>query len=137
MRSRTSPTLEMSMRAPPSETTCTNRGLSRRTDMPRRASSLTASLTPIRSSARSRATASATSSSRLTVVLTYARYIMMQASAHHDAPMIGTLMETTQVIADDGVRLAIHVHGAGEMLLCLPGGPMLDSAYFRDLGGLA
>jgi pimeloyl-ACP methyl ester carboxylesterase len=44
---------------------------------------------------------------------------------------------TTHVTAGDGTRLAVHLHGAGEPLLCLPGGPMLDSAYFRDLGGLA
>lgn len=43
----------------------------------------------------------------------------------------------SHVPADDGTRLAVHRHGEGEPLLCLPGGPMLDSAYFRDLGGLA
>src|SRR3954464_11949818 len=44
---------------------------------------------------------------------------------------------TAHVSADDGTRLALHVHGEGEPLLCLPGGPMLDSAYFLDRGGLA
>jgi proline iminopeptidase len=44
---------------------------------------------------------------------------------------------TSHLAADDGTRLAVHQHGEGEPLLCLPGGPMLDSAYFRDLGGLA
>jgi pimeloyl-ACP methyl ester carboxylesterase len=44
---------------------------------------------------------------------------------------------TSHLSADDGTDLALHRHGAGEPLLCLPGGPMLDSAYFRDLGGLA
>ncbi len=43
---------------------------------------------------------------------------------------------TTHLTADDGTRLAIHVHGSGEPLLCLPGGPMLESGYLRDLGGL-
>jgi pimeloyl-ACP methyl ester carboxylesterase len=43
---------------------------------------------------------------------------------------------TTHVTADDGTRLALHLTGGGDPLLCLPGGPMLDSAYFRDLGGL-
>ncbi len=43
---------------------------------------------------------------------------------------------TTHLTADDGTRLAVHVHGSGAPLLCLPGGPMLDSGYFRDLGGL-
>src|SRR3954454_2601570 len=45
-------------------------------------------------------------------------------------------MELTQVSADDGPRLALHLSGTGDPLLCLPGGPMLDSAYLRDLGGL-
>lgn len=44
---------------------------------------------------------------------------------------------TDHVVADDGTRLALHLTGPGEPLLCLPGGPMLDSAYLRDLGGLA
>ncbi len=43
---------------------------------------------------------------------------------------------TSYVTADDGTRLAVHVAGAGDPLVCLPGGPMLDSAYLRDLGGL-
>jgi pimeloyl-ACP methyl ester carboxylesterase len=44
---------------------------------------------------------------------------------------------TTHTTADDGTRLAVHLtDGPGAPLLCLPGGPMLDSAYFRDLGGL-
>ena len=43
---------------------------------------------------------------------------------------------TTHLTADDGTRLAVHVHGSGAPLVCLPGGPMLDSGYFRDLGGL-
>jgi pimeloyl-ACP methyl ester carboxylesterase len=44
---------------------------------------------------------------------------------------------TTHATADDGTRLAVHLTGDGEPLLCLPGGPMLDSGYLRDLGGLA
>ena len=47
------------------------------------------------------------------------------------------LTRTTHAVADDGTRLAVHLTGAGDPLLCLPGGPMLDSGYFRDLGGLA
>jgi pimeloyl-ACP methyl ester carboxylesterase len=43
---------------------------------------------------------------------------------------------TSYVTADDGTRLALHSAGAGAPLVCLPGGPMLDSAYLRDLGGL-
>ncbi len=44
---------------------------------------------------------------------------------------------TTYVPADDDTRLAVHLTGQGDPLLCLPGGPMLDSGYLRDLGGLA
>ena len=48
---------------------------------------------------------------------------------------------TSYLTADDGTRLAVHTagtaEGAGDPLVCLPGGPMLDSAYLRDLGGLA
>jgi proline iminopeptidase len=43
---------------------------------------------------------------------------------------------TNHVTADDGTRLALHSTGGGDPLLCLPGGPMLDSGYLRDLGGL-
>ncbi|MFE2558942.1 alpha/beta fold hydrolase [Streptomyces sp. NPDC059352] len=43
--------------------------------------------------------------------------------------------------APDGTELAYHVSGSlpgsGVPLLCLPGGPMQDSAYLGDLGGLA
>ncbi|MGW6389514.1 alpha/beta fold hydrolase [Streptomyces sp. NPDC055103] len=42
--------------------------------------------------------------------------------------------------APDGTELAYHVTGSfpgsGAPLLCLPGGPMQDSAYLGDLGGL-
>ncbi|NYF59404.1 alpha/beta fold hydrolase [Micromonospora purpureochromogenes] len=37
----------------------------------------------------------------------------------------------------DGTRLAYHRIGAGDPLICLPGGPMLASAYLGDLGGLS
>jgi pimeloyl-ACP methyl ester carboxylesterase len=37
----------------------------------------------------------------------------------------------------DGTRLAYHVVGEGEPLICLPGGPMMSSAYLGDLGGLS
>jgi pimeloyl-ACP methyl ester carboxylesterase len=37
----------------------------------------------------------------------------------------------------DGTQLAYHRSGDGEPLVCLPGGPMLASSYFGDLGGLA
>ncbi|MCB5181943.1 alpha/beta fold hydrolase [Streptomyces antimicrobicus] len=39
--------------------------------------------------------------------------------------------------APDGTPLTYHRVGSGEPLLCLPGGPMRDSAYLGDLGGLA
>ncbi|MGW7433473.1 alpha/beta fold hydrolase [Streptomyces sp. NPDC054861] len=38
--------------------------------------------------------------------------------------------------AYDGTELACHVRGEGPALLCLPGGPMQDSLYLGDLGGL-
>jgi pimeloyl-ACP methyl ester carboxylesterase len=37
----------------------------------------------------------------------------------------------------DGTRLAYHEAGAGDPLICLPGGPMQASAYLGDLGGLS
>ncbi|MDG4863072.1 alpha/beta hydrolase [Streptomyces sp. T-3] len=43
----------------------------------------------------------------------------------------------TTFTAPDGTRLAYHVTGEGEPLLCLPGGPMRASAYLGDLGGLS
>lgn len=39
--------------------------------------------------------------------------------------------------AADGTRLAYDLVGDGPPLVCLPGGPMQASAYFRDLGGLS
>ncbi len=39
--------------------------------------------------------------------------------------------------AVDGTRLAYHRTGDGDPLICLPGGPMQDSAYLGDLGGLS
>jgi proline iminopeptidase len=37
----------------------------------------------------------------------------------------------------DGTELAYRRRGEGAPLLCLPGGPMWDSAYLGDLGGLS
>ncbi|MEV8533744.1 alpha/beta hydrolase [Streptomyces sp. NPDC051211] len=39
--------------------------------------------------------------------------------------------------AHDGTELAYHVFGDGPPLVCLPGGPMQDSAYLGELGGLS
>jgi proline iminopeptidase len=39
--------------------------------------------------------------------------------------------------AHDGTGLAYHVSGAGIPLVCLPGGPMQDSVYLGELGGLS
>lgn len=39
--------------------------------------------------------------------------------------------------AHDGTGLAYHVLGQGTPLICLPGGPMQDSAYLGELGGLS
>ncbi|MGH3860173.1 alpha/beta fold hydrolase [Actinokineospora sp.] len=40
-------------------------------------------------------------------------------------------------IAFDGTRLTYHVLGEGNPVIVLPGGPMQDSAYLGDLGGLS
>jgi proline iminopeptidase len=39
--------------------------------------------------------------------------------------------------AADGTGLAYHVFGDGDPVICLPGGPMQDSGYLGDLGGLS
>ncbi|MPZ80339.1 MAG: alpha/beta fold hydrolase [Actinophytocola sp.] len=39
--------------------------------------------------------------------------------------------------ANDGTKLAYHVLGEGTPVVCLPGGPMQDSDYLGDLGGLS
>ncbi|WP_084960559.1 alpha/beta fold hydrolase [Thermoactinospora rubra] len=39
--------------------------------------------------------------------------------------------------AHDGTGLAYHVLGEGAPVVCLPGGPMQDSDYLGDLGGLS
>jgi proline iminopeptidase len=39
--------------------------------------------------------------------------------------------------AFDGTGLAYHVQGEGAPLVCVPGGPMRDSVYLGDLGGLS
>lgn len=39
--------------------------------------------------------------------------------------------------AHDGTDLAYHVWGEGAPVVCLPGGPMQDSAYLGELGGLS
>lgn len=39
--------------------------------------------------------------------------------------------------AHDGTVLAYHVFGEGNPVVCLPGGPMQDSVYLGELGGLS
>lgn len=39
--------------------------------------------------------------------------------------------------AHDETKLAYHVFGEGAPVICLPGGPMQDSAYLGDLGDLS
>lgn len=39
--------------------------------------------------------------------------------------------------APDGTQLAYRTTGDGDPLVCLPGGPMQDSVYLGDLGGLS
>lgn len=41
------------------------------------------------------------------------------------------------VSAHDGTDLAYHVFGEGIPVICLPGGPMQDSDYLGELGGLS
>jgi pimeloyl-ACP methyl ester carboxylesterase len=48
-----------------------------------------------------------------------------------DAPA-GTL----RIEMPDGTPIAVHVLGAGEPLVCIPGGPARASAYLEDLAGL-
>ncbi|MFE5487159.1 alpha/beta fold hydrolase [Streptomyces sp. NPDC056527] len=42
----------------------------------------------------------------------------------------------SEFTASDGTRLAYRTEGAGDPVVCLPGGPM-DSRYLGDLGGLS
>jgi proline iminopeptidase len=39
--------------------------------------------------------------------------------------------------AHDGTELAFHMFGEGVPVVCLPGGPMQDTAYLGELGGLS
>ncbi|MFE3139634.1 alpha/beta fold hydrolase [Streptomyces scopuliridis] len=39
--------------------------------------------------------------------------------------------------AHDGTELAYHVLGQGAPVICVPGGPMQDSVYLGELGGLS
>lgn len=43
----------------------------------------------------------------------------------------------TYFSAHDGTELAYHVFGEGVPVVCLPGGPMQDSVYLGELGGLS
>jgi pimeloyl-ACP methyl ester carboxylesterase len=43
----------------------------------------------------------------------------------------------TTFSAHDGTDLACHVFGAGAPVICLPGGPMQDTVYLGELGGLS
>jgi len=52
--------------------------------------------------------------------------------------MIGEDNLTVSVLtAYDGTRLAYEISGDGASVVCLPGGPLLDSASLGDLGGLS
>jgi proline iminopeptidase len=44
-----------------------------------------------------------------------------------------TIEEMPYIRAPDGTRLAYHAHGEGRPLICLPGGPMRDTAYFGEM----
>jgi pimeloyl-ACP methyl ester carboxylesterase len=47
------------------------------------------------------------------------------------------IVATPAFHAADGTELAYRVEGEGIPLVCLPGGPMRDSIYLGDLGGLS
>ena len=49
----------------------------------------------------------------------------------------GTILFMPTFAAYDGTKLAYHVLGEGAPVVCLPGGPVQDSAYLGDLGGLS
>ncbi len=49
---------------------------------------------------------------------------------------MGTIPRVPALTAPDGTRLAYDVTGEGSPVVCLPGGPMQDSAHLGDLGGL-
>lgn len=49
----------------------------------------------------------------------------------------GTILSMPALAAYDGTKLAYHVLGEGAPVVCLPGGPMQDSEYLGDLGGLS
>ena len=52
--------------------------------------------------------------------------------------LAGAHLDHVHLTADDGTRLARPpADRRRRAAVCLPGGPMLDSAYLRDLGGLA
>ncbi|MFE7549513.1 alpha/beta fold hydrolase [Streptomyces gardneri] len=54
-------------------------------------------------------------------------------------PTFTSVTTPTTFTTYDGTELAYRTlgEGAGEPLICLPGGPMRDAAYLGDLGGLA
>jgi proline iminopeptidase len=50
--------------------------------------------------------------------------------------MTGRIQVMPTFSAPDGTQLAYRVHGAGDPVVCIPGGPA-DSLYLGDLGGLS
>src|SRR3954471_6451365 len=54
-----------------------------------------------------------------------------------NGPPGGRTPTTGHFSAHDGTDLAYHVVGEGDPVICLPGGPMQDSAYLGELGGLS
>jgi proline iminopeptidase len=53
-----------------------------------------------------------------------------------DGALLTQSLAMTTFTAQDGTELAYHVYGDGAPVVCLPGGPMQDSVYLGDLGGL-
>ena len=58
-------------------------------------------------------------------------------STYGASAVTGRLTAVRHFAAYDGTDLAYHVSGDGVPVICLPGGPMQDSAYLGDLGGLS
>lgn len=64
----------------------------------------------------------------------------MPGTGESDCPFevrAGTIPPVPALTAYDGTKLAYHVRGDGDPVVCLPGGPMQDAEYLGDLGGLS
>ena len=62
---------------------------------------------------------------------------LLDGGENQAAPVTGRTPATRRFAAHDGTELAYHVFGEGAPVICLPGGPMQDSDYAGELGGLS